>query len=224
MQRKLVTFLHEKKETIVQLLLYTVIFIVITVVATLFSNDIKTIIPSIGYWGPVVLILWFVLSHVVAPISGLAMLPLAYELFGVVDTIIYTSIAYIISSAICFLLSKRFGRPLVIKLAGSESMKQIDLITERFGIKFLIVARTVGASLCELVSYAAGFTKINFFVYMGITIVGVVINGLLFGLLLKDASKLVLYLVTGTLMVAGFVVGIFLLRKAKKDIRKQLTV
>ena len=214
--------LQEKRRLIIRLAWYAITFAIVAGISIYFSDPLKAWLPTLGAWGPIVFILYFVLSHVVAPISGLAILLLAYDLFGVVDTLIYVAVASIISAAISFWISRRFGRPVVKKLVGEDSMKEIDQITDQFGVLFLVVARTIGYHMYELVSYAAGFTRISFGIYMLITAFGIVLTSVIFGYFLKDAPIAIVYTVFLVFMSISFIVGYFMVRKVRRNLRENL--
>jgi uncharacterized membrane protein YdjX (TVP38/TMEM64 family) len=131
-------------------------------------SQIIMIVESAGIFGPVVLILFLALSHIVAPISGTPVLLVGYGLFGK-DVIYQLFIATIISSSINFWIARAFGRGIVSKFAGQKSLDKIDQFTNSYGVKSLIFLRFFTGHLTDFISYAYGLTNIRFSTYITIS-------------------------------------------------------
>ncbi len=136
------------------------------------SEKIRSLIFSLGILGPLVVILYVVFSHVLAPVIGIPIILLSATIFGMVQTMVYVYLGAILSSIACFYISKCYGRNLVKKLVGEKVIKQIDDFEKVFGTKVLVLSRVFGLSLFEVVSYAAGLTKMKFEKYFLITTIG----------------------------------------------------
>ncbi|MGV8131705.1 MAG: TVP38/TMEM64 family protein [Candidatus Pacearchaeota archaeon] len=147
------------------------------------SDKVQNIIESAGVWAPLAFLIFFVLSQVFAPISGTPAILLSFSLFGLPMTILLTYIAGIISSIINFYISRLYGRKMVQKFTGERVMKEIDSYVEVSGSNMLWLARIVGFTFFEFISYAAGLTNISFKKYIITTIVGSLLPAILFALL-----------------------------------------
>ncbi|MFC1625964.1 TVP38/TMEM64 family protein [Patescibacteria group bacterium] len=112
------------------------------------------------------------------------------------------------SAIINFYISRFLGRKWVIKLAGKDSIKRIDQLTDIMGEKLLIFARLFGFPLYEFVSYAVGFTNMSFKRYFLITATLSVIPGTLLTIWmyysLASPLSLSVFLVTVVLIGALF--------------------
>lgn len=133
-------------------------------------ETIKLLIIRAGFWGPLVYILLHLITHIVAPIQGSPFLILAIAIFGK-WAIIYTYIVVVMSSFTNFWLSRKFGRGIVVKLVGHDGMQKIDKISEKEGVKALIIMRFFQGFISDFVSYAAGLTSIKFSTYYLVSII-----------------------------------------------------
>lgn len=167
---------------------YNMIFVLIALVALYFllryvlvpvinSDEFKVFIEEIGAWGYLIIIFYIVISHVFAPIMGTPGVLLGVSIYGLDIALTLLYIASLISSTINFYISRIYGRKWVIKLAGEKSMNKIDEFVQMEGKTILILARLFGFSFFDVISYAAGLTKMDFKTYFIITaITSAVVN------------------------------------------------
>ena len=159
------------KKTLVFLLIITSVSGALLYIQKLIGlAKIQQLVAGSGVWGPVVLILLIVLTHIFAPIQGTPFVILGFALFGK-WTIIYLSLATAISSFTNFWIARKFGRDLVVRLVGKEAMSKVDHIASHEGVKVLIVMRFFQVYISDFISYAAGFTLIKFPVYYLISLI-----------------------------------------------------
>lgn len=180
-------------------------YIAVEVSTWLQGKIVQENINSLGVLGPVLIIIYMILSHIVAPLAGTPGTVAALSIYGLGKAIVIIYIASLMSATINFYIARKLGRRWVIKLAGKDSIKRIDQITKVMGTKLLIIARIFGAPVYEFVSYAAGFTNIGFKKYILITatvsfIPGVIISYLFYNSLESSISLSVLL---GSLIVLG---------------------
>ncbi len=179
------------------------------------SDEFIAFTESMGILGPLVVIIYIVVSHIVAPLAGLPGVLLGVSIYGIVKTVLFIYIAGLVSCAINFWISRRFGREWVAKLVGKKTMEQVDGFVEVAGVKILIVGRLFGFALFEVISYAAGFTNMSFRRYFVITAVFSAIPSVAFGYAFKDVDFLsatgqILWI--GTIIVVG-IVFVFMIKR-----------
>lgn len=179
------------------------------------SDEFRSVAESMGILGPLVVIMYIVVSHIVAPLAGLPGVLLGASIYGIVKTVLFIYIAGLISGAINFWISRKFGREWVTKLTGKKTMKQIDDFTQAAGVKVLITGRLFGFALFEIISYAAGFTNMSFKTYFVITAVFSAIPAIIFGYAFKNVDFLsgtgqILWI--GTILVVG-AVFVFMIKR-----------
>ncbi len=193
-------------------------YIAVEVSTWLQGKIIQENISSLGILGPILIIIYMTLSHIVAPLTGTPGTVVALSLYGLGKAIIIVYIASLISAAINFYIARKLGRYWVIKLAGKDSIKRIDQITTVMGTKLLIIARIFGAPLYEFVSYAAGFTNISFKRYMLITATVSFIPGVIISYLFYNSleSSLSLSVLLGSLIGLGILFTWYVVRLYQK--------
>ncbi len=176
---------------------------------------IEKFAKQFGVFGPLVVIFYIVLSHILAPVAGTPGVLVGAILFGVPKTVFFIYIAGLMSAVANFWISKKLGRKWIKGLAGRKTMQKIDDFVEVFGIKILILSRLFGFALFEVVSYGAGLTTISFKKYFLITIVFSAVPATLFGIAFRNAnlqSSSALFVWAGTIIITGTIFA-FLIKK-----------
>jgi len=138
---------------------------------TLTSEEFRALVESRGLMGPIIIIAYTILEDIIAPLSGLPAFVASAAVYGLFKTEILLYIATMASACINFFISKKFGRKVVRKLAGQDTLEHIDTFAEHFGTKILILGRLFGFALFDGISYAAGLTAMSFKQYIVITAV-----------------------------------------------------
>lgn len=199
--------IHENWKEIAKLV---IVFISLSLVSIYISNwlrteDMQERIRHAGIYGPLIVILYIVASHVFAPVVGTPGTVVAFSAYGLIGGWMLLYIASIISAIINFYTSRELGRKWVKKLAGKKSLDQIDHFAEVMGLKLLKAARLFGAPLFEFISYAAGFTGISFKRYFWITVFYSIIPGILFAFAIYYSLVSAFYLML--FFSVNFIVG-----------------
>lgn len=169
------------------------------------SDRFENLVRQIGPWGPIVVIVYIIISHVFAPVVGSPVAVLSFTMYGVPNTMLYMYIGGLISSVINYWLAHVYGRKFVIKFAGPKTMEQIDYYAAHMGKRVLILARLIAGSLFDVVSYAAGITAMPFREYYLITIICSGISSFVTGYIFKDFDF------TSPITVIEWVLALFIL-------------
>lgn len=182
---------------------------------TLTSPEFKDFVKRLGIFGPLVVVAYIIISHVVAPLAGTPGVLLSAAVFGIYQTVFYIYLAGLISAVINFWLSRRFGRRWVLKLVGQKTMREVDQFVKASGTRILILSRLFGFALFEVISYAAGLTKINFKKYFLITAFFSAIPAAVFAYFFRQAdltSARSLLWWLGAITMTGIIFSIFIKR------------
>jgi uncharacterized membrane protein YdjX (TVP38/TMEM64 family) len=125
------------------------------------QERVRVWIESFGVWGPLVLIGMIVVQTVlsISPISLLAIVG-AY-VFGFWQGVWYAFIGLAIGSALCMILGRRFGRPLVDRLIDPKSMATFDRFTEKRGPIFFFIIFVMPWVPDDLACYAIGLSHLS---------------------------------------------------------------
>lgn len=211
--------LHKLYGIVKVLLVIIVLYLVLgLLIPVLTSQNFRKFVQSLGPAAPLVIILYIVVSHVFAPLAGTPGVLLGVAVFGIYQTMFYLYLAGIVSAAVNFYISRRFGRKWVVKLVGEKTMTEINDFVGAFGTQILILSRLFGFAIFEVISYAAGLTNIDFKKYLLITLIFSSVPNLVFTFLFRDAdfssgNNLILWL--GTLLISGLIFSLFVKKYLK---------
>lgn len=188
------------------------------------SEKSQLFVRRAGFFGPLLIIFYIVLSHVLVPLSVTPGVLLSLLLFGAYQTAIYLYLAGKISAIVNFYIARKFGRTWVTKLVGKKAMREIDEFVELSETKLLIIARLFGFPFFDVVSYAVGLTKVSFKKYFIITLIFSFPSSFCLNLILFKnvdfASKTNLLISLGGFITVGMIFSLLVekyLRQKKKN-------
>jgi uncharacterized membrane protein YdjX (TVP38/TMEM64 family) len=134
-------------------------------------DDFERWMADLGAWGPILYILFFAISMVIAPIpTGPAPIAAAAA-FGGLAAFFYTMLAGIIGAALCFGIARRWGRPALERFLPDKVVSEIDRVSDNLGVRVLFMLRLFPIFGVDIVSYGAGLTRIRFTTYVVVSIV-----------------------------------------------------
>lgn len=131
------------------------------------QETITLYIEGAGLWAPLALIVAKASTIVIAPLGGAPLYPLAGALFGFWNGFFYIMLGDILGATIAFWLSRLFGRRIVNYFFPDSAM--INRVLKALStFKGFLMARIGFIALPEVVSYAAGLSSINFFLFFAV--------------------------------------------------------
>lgn len=162
-----------KDRTVRTILVIVVIFVTSALIYS-FGNSVSrnflhSLIVNAGIWAPVVYILLFLVTIILPPLNSMPLLVIGFFLFKN-QVQLYVYIASVLGSVVNFLIARKWGREVVIKLVGEKSIGKIDQIAKEYGVDFLIFFRVLQGYLSDFISYAFGLTDIKFSKYLLISL------------------------------------------------------
>ena len=213
---------HMKKEKIIEIVWFVVVIALFVVsVKMIRSGELQSQISGFGIWAPVVLVLLKATTLIIAPLGGTPLYLLAGALFGNLNGLLLAILGDLIGSTVCFYLSRIYGEKVLGFFAGSQNVERIKkTVNIVSSTGSFIKARLGFVSMPELLSYAAGLSKINFWKFSIINIlfyIPVDIVLVFFGSQMAQVSPK--YFFVYPLVIAIFAVGGFL--ALYKDYQKQ---
>jgi uncharacterized membrane protein YdjX (TVP38/TMEM64 family) len=122
------------------------------------QEQIRAWVEQLGAWGPVAVVALETAQALLAPIPGQAIEAVSGYLYGPWLGLLFPMIGMIIGSLTIFLLARRFGRPLVIRLIGRPSMDRLDDLVRRGGAPFFFLIWLLPFAPDDLACVAAGLT------------------------------------------------------------------
>ena len=93
-------------------------------------DTLQSFLLQFGIWTPLAFFLLQLLQIIIAPIPGGTVGLVGGALFGTIGGFLISAAGTLTGSIIVFLLSKRFGRPFVIRFVSSELIEKYDQIKE----------------------------------------------------------------------------------------------
>ncbi len=135
-----------------------------------FGEQVRAELPKYGALAPLVYIALYALQIVIAPLPGAALAYTAGYLFGALPAAMYSITGILIGSALGFLLARRFGMPLIEKLAPASWIarwRNLAAVNSSFTWFLLMLAPTA-----DIFYFIAGLTTLTFRRFMLIVLLG----------------------------------------------------
>lgn len=150
----------------------SIAIVMILIIAVSFFIDIRSIqsfVLDAGVLAPIVFILLKILTIIVAPVSGGPLYPLVGLLFGFWPGILYVAIGDLIGYSGAFFISRFFGKRVVDRLISSNENGLMSRMVKKIGTgKGFFQACLTCFALPEILSYAAGLSKLSYWRFVSI--------------------------------------------------------
>jgi|GEM_PF-2137418 len=198
------------KKLLLPVIITILLFLLFIGIGYLLPKDaLVNFVQSAGSLGPFVLIGLFWLANFFAPLSGSPFLFAGFNFYGT-DTVIYASISSILASISNFLVAKKWGRPLVAKLAGAEALEKADKFVNHKSVWMIVIVRVVFREAHDVISYAFGLTPLKFRQYFPYSTLGLLTASLLWFLVVSWVDNAYLFTIVSWILfyipVAGYAV------------------
>ena len=177
---------------------------------------LRDYILSFGFWAPVASCFLMVLQALAAPVPSFLITFANGLAFGVFWGWMLSLFGHVLAAAVCFGISRSLGRVPVEVLVGRAGLQSADLWFDRWGMYAVFAGRLVPGVAFDVISYAAGLTRMRFRNFMIATALGIFPQTFLYSYLGRQAPEYVgLFFVTSALVVAG-VVTVAVLRRRRE--------
>lgn len=163
-------------------------------------------------WAWAVILIGWVIQAVIAPLPAPLLLLITSLVYadspaGVVFTIVLTWIGAMLGAVICFGLSRHFGRDWVMRKGYLDKMSDLDGYLEEKGAYVIFLTRLIPILSFDIVSYAAGLTRLrwrSFIISTGIGMLPTTIIFVLFAAetLSQDMDGVIMISIVGIIMLA----------------------
>lgn len=194
---------------------------IVSLFAKLDVEAVKEYILSFGIWAPIVSFLLMIFQSIAAPLPAFLITFANASLFGWVRGALLSWTSAMAGAALCFYISRIYGRNTAEKFTSKFALDEIDKFFERYGNYAILIARLLPFISFDLVSYAAGLTAMNFWSFFWATGVGQLPATLVYsyvgGMLTGGVKKFVF----GLLILFSLSILIFLMRKIWNDRNKK---
>ncbi|MDQ3699480.1 MAG: TVP38/TMEM64 family protein [Chloroflexota bacterium] len=133
---------------------------------------LRDYLRGLGAWAPAVSFLLMVVQSVAAPLPAFVITIANGLLFGAFWGTVLSWSSAMVGAALCFGIARALGRPTVERLAGSGPVAKADAFFDRYGSAAVLIARLVPVISFDVVSYAAGLTRIGLLPFLVATGLG----------------------------------------------------
>lgn len=124
-------------------------------------RGLRNYILSFGPFASLVFVLLYALKPVVFVFPALLLTVLAGNIFGPIRGFILVMIGLTLSGTFAFYLARSLGKPFVTKITRGKLLK-LDEKIENYGFKIILLMRLSTLFPYDLLSYAAGLTKMKY--------------------------------------------------------------
>ena len=175
---------------------------------------LRDYILSFGAWAPIVSALLMVLQALVAPLPAFVLTFANGLAFGTFWGGMLSLVSASLAAAVSFWIARSLGRGPVEALVGREHLGAADRWFLRWGAYAILVARLVPLVSFDIISYAAGLTRMGFWRFILATAVGMTPATFIYAYLGGKAPQYVQVLVVVFgVVIAGSVVAALLRRR-----------
>ncbi len=169
---------------------------------------LRDYILSFGAWAPVVSALLMVLQALMLPLPAFVVTFANGLAFGTFWGGVLSLLSASAAAALSFWISRLLGRGPVEVLVGSASLGSADRWFLRWGTYAVLIARLVPIVSFDVISYAAGLTRMRFSGFMLATVVGMAPATFVYAYLGEQAPQYVqVLLVAFGIIIAGALVS-----------------
>ncbi|MCQ4922572.1 TVP38/TMEM64 family protein [Tissierella carlieri] len=145
---------------------------IIFIFSMLDVDAVKGYMLSFGIWAPIISFLLMVFQSVAAPLPAFLITFANAGLFGWVKGAILSWTSAMAGAALCFYISRIYGRNTAEKLTSKFALEEIDGFFDRYGNYAILIARLLPFISFDIVSYAAGLTSMSFWSFFWATGLG----------------------------------------------------
>lgn len=191
-----------------------------------FSNmneeDFKAWVESLGFWGPVLYIIIYVIRPLILFPAGV-LSATAGVIWGTALGFFYLQIAANISSTVEFIIARYFAREAIEKVIKGK-MQSIDEKIEQNGFLTVLLIRLIPNVAWDIQNFSLGLTKVKFKDYFLATLIGIMPGSFAFVFFGASLIKVLFDPKNLWMIVVGilFFVGLFQFQKylKKKHLKK----
>ena len=162
------------------MLAIVVLFVGMSILVGVFggAERLRVLVEQSGVWAPLTYIAAKAAVTIVAPFSGVPLKAASGALFGLTGGVFYSLFGDVIGGCVCFLAARYVGWSTVERLTGEGRMARLNRVLERGlgGWRELLFFRVTFPAIYNLLSYAAGSTRLPFRQYLAVTALGGIIH------------------------------------------------
>lgn len=198
--------------SLISIIIVVTFFILASMFAKNYENEIRTFVALDGVFGMVVYILITAIAIVIAPISTLPLIPIATNLWGWSVAGALSIVGWTIGAQIAFVLARHLGKPFIKKIISIEKLNSFEDRIPKSNLFWTVVFLRMTVPV-DILSYALGlFSQMRSWPYFWSTLIGITP----FAFVFAYVGKLpVGFQIITFIEIAAVVVVVYLIRKHK---------
>ena len=131
----------------------------------LISDDIVAFIQAKSGLSIVIYTLYTSISVMILSLPLIPLWPIIYDSYGFGPSVVATFIGVMVGGMINFYLTRKYGRPFILKRISEKDMDKLERITQIDKLRTFIFIRLIANNYFDAVSYLSGLSKIRFSFY-----------------------------------------------------------
>lgn len=173
-----------------------------------------------GALGPLLLSATIFLQVIVAAIPGHLLMVTGGYIYGFTEGFLLAWVSTIVASELTFYLARRYGRPVVDRLADTKLVDRWVRLADRQGFTFFLAAFMIPVFPADVMSYVAGLSKISPRSYLAANLIGRLPAAIL--MTLVGSHGLQITLPVWLLVIGISIVMVYIFHRMGKRIEAQL--
>ncbi len=125
-------------------------------------ESVKEYIRSFGVWAVAISFMMMIFQSIAAPIPAFFITFANAAIWGWWKGAILSWSSAMVGAAICFGISRIYGRGVAEKFASKMALDEVEVFFEKYGKNTILVARLLPFVPFDPISYAAGLTSMKF--------------------------------------------------------------
>lgn len=185
-------------------------------------EGLRDYILSFGILAPIASLFLMVFQAIAAPLPSFLITFANGLAFGVFWGWMLSLAGHVLAAVVCFGISRALGRSPVEVLVGRAGLESADRWFYRWGMYAVFAGRLFPGISFDIISYAAGLTRMRFSGFIIATTLGVLPQTFLYSFLGRQAPEYVgLFFVTTGIVIVGFI-GYVVYRRKKSHPKRNL--
>ena len=135
-------------------------------------DAVRIYVLAYGPWAPAISLALMVLQAIISPIPAFALSIANGLVFGAFWGAALTLIGRLLAATLCFYMARALGKDAVESLVGVRAVRRSEVWLEQWGMQAVLVTRLIPFFSFDLVSYAAGLSRLGFDRFIFATTVG----------------------------------------------------
>jgi uncharacterized membrane protein YdjX (TVP38/TMEM64 family) len=159
-----------------------------------------------------------VLQAIIAPIPSFALSIANGIIFGPLWGTVLSLAGRSIAATLCFYLARALGQNAVEALVGKQAAHRSDVWLEQWGMQAVLLTRVIPFFSFDLVSYAAGLSRLRFDKFMLATVIGETPAAIMYSWIGAQAPEYIwLLLLVNSAVLIAVVIAAYIRRWYRKD-------